>query len=248
MNGPELWGKGAMKNMIKANRWAGVVLIIIGVANGRATAEEEGMGTSNGERVEAISLVFKSYCGVKDEGRVVEIVKFLENLRISSYAFPNAEAEKGFYRDIANKRLWLWRKIKLGLTPAETAQVEKRLAGFKPYDGENGKLIEQAAGCAIHDRSILISEVVAGMAEELKPEAKTVKLPPLSEVMILDKPSTTGEFEAFVKKLTVVPGTQVNGESPLGQYTTYEAVDPQGARYRISVEGKRKTVSGTLGK
>ncbi|HMU96707.1 MAG TPA: hypothetical protein PKA08_08025, partial [Elusimicrobiota bacterium] len=104
------------------------------------------------------------------------------------------------------------------------------------------------AGCAIHDRSILISEVVAGMAEELKPEAKTVKLPPLSEVMILDKPSTTGEFEAFVKKLTVVPGTQVNGESPLGQYTTYEAVDAQGARYRISVEGKRKTVSGTLGK
>jgi nicotinamide mononucleotide adenylyltransferase len=94
--------------MKKAIRWAGVVLIIIGVAHGRATAEEAGMGTSNGERVEAISLVFKSYCMVKDEERVAETVKFLENLRISSYAFPNAEAEKGFYRDIANKRLWLW--------------------------------------------------------------------------------------------------------------------------------------------
>ena len=235
--------------MKKANRWAGVALIIIGVANGSVTAEEAVMGTSNGERVEAISLIFKSYCGVKDEERVAEIVKFLENLRISSYAFPNAEAEKEFYRDIANKRLWLWRKIKLGLTPTETARVEKRLADFEPYDGENGKMVERAAaGCAIHDRSILISEVVAGIAEESKPEAKTVKLPPLSEVMILDKPSTVGEFEAFVKKLTVVPGTQVNGESPLGQYTTYEAVDPQGARYRISVEGKRKTVSGTLEK
>jgi hypothetical protein len=235
--------------MKKANRWAGVALIIIGVANGSVTAEEAVMGTSNGERVEAISLIFKSYCGVKDEERVAEIVKFLENLRISSYAFPNAEAEKGFYRDIANKRLWLWRKIKLGLTPAETARVEKRLADFEPYDGDNGKLIERAAaGCAIHDRSILISEVVAGMAEESKPEAKTVKLPPLSEVMILDKASTAGEFEAFVKKLAMVPGTQVNGESPLGQYTTYEAVDANGVKYRIRVEGKRMTVSGTPGK
>ena len=235
--------------MKKANRWAGVALIIIGVAHGRATAEEAGMGTSNGERVEAISLIFKSYCGVKDEERVAEIVKFLENLRISSYAFPNAEAEKEFYRDIANKRLWLWRKIKLGLTPAETARVEKRLRRFEVYDGNNDKLIERAtAGCEIRSRSILVSDVLAGLAEDSKPEAKTVKLPPLSEVMILDKPSTVGEFEAFVKKLTVIPGTQVNGESPLGQYTTYEAVDAQGARYRISVEGKRKTVSGTLGK
>lgn len=50
------------------------------------------------------------------------------------------------------------------------------------------------------------------------------------------------EFSEYTKSLKIIEGTQTNGESPNGMFTTYEAVDPKGEKVRVTIDGPNKEV------
>ncbi|MFT3735636.1 MAG: hypothetical protein QM776_11525 [Rhodocyclaceae bacterium] len=56
-----------------------------------------------------------------------------------------------------------------------------------------------------------------------------------------DRPVSAARFDAFVRDLKMIPGTQLNAESPRGLYTSYKATAANGKRYLITLDGPRRT-------
>ncbi|GAA5164117.1 hypothetical protein [Viridibacterium curvum] len=69
----------------------------------------------------------------------------------------------------------------------------------------------------------------------------TTKPPATACCRIDDRAVSATQFDAFVRELKTIPGTQLNAESPRGLYASYKASAPNGKKYLVTLDGTRRT-------
>lgn len=85
-----------------------------------------------------------------------------------------------------------------------------------------------------------IALLMAGASAHAETKPAT-KAPTTACCRIDDRAVSATQFEAFVRELKTIPGSQLNAESPRGLYASYKATAPSGKKYLVTLDGTRRT-------